>query len=264
MTLNIISKLNMAGGNHDKEETIHKQLEAMKQAFIDGQTYVADPRYMKKTDVEFLLSDAYAEMRAKEIGENALTPKPCDPNCGGTVYMCAADGEGNMISYIQSNYKGFGSGIVIPGYGISLNDRACGFVLDPNSDDYLVPGKKPYHTIIPGFLMKDGKAVGPFGVMGGYMQPQGHVQVIMNMIDFGMNPQEALDAPRWQWMGGKKVEIEPGFGPELAEALRKRGHEIKVQENFTSFGRGQIILRDENGVLTGATEPRTDGCVATW
>jgi len=264
MTLNIISKLNMADGGHDKEETIHKQLEALKQAFIDGQTYVADSRYMKKTNVEFLLSDKYAEMRAKEICDTALTPMPCDPNCGGTVYMCAADGEGNMISYIQSNYKGFGSGIVIPGYGISLNDRACGFVLDAASDDYLVPGKKPYHTIIPGFLMKDGKAIGPFGVMGGYMQPQGHVQVIMNMLDYGMNPQEALDAPRWQWMGGKKVEIEPGFGSEIAEALRKRGHEIKVQEDFTSFGRGQIIIRDENGVLTGATEPRTDGCVAVW
>ncbi len=264
MTLNIINKLSMQGGSHDNEATIHKQLEALKQAFIDGMTYVADPRYMKKTNVEFLLSDKYAEMRAKEIGEQALTPKPCNPDCGGTVYMCAADGEGNMISYIQSNYKGFGSGIVIPGYGISLNDRACGFVLDPDSDDYLVPGKKPYHTIIPGFLMKDGKAVGPFGVMGGYMQPQGHVQVIMNMIDFGMNPQDALNAPRWQWIGGKKVEIEPGFQPEIAEALLKRGHEIKIQEDFTSFGRGQIILRDENGVLTGATEPRTDGCVATW
>lgn len=263
MTLNIIKQLKIENGDHDNPDTIHKQLEAMKQAFIDGQTYVSDPRTMK-TKVEYLLSEEYAAMRAAEINETALTPKPMDPHCGGTVYLCAADGEGNMISYIQSNYKGFGSGIVIPGYGISLNDRGCDFKLDPNSDNYLVPGKKPYHTIIPGFLMKDGKAVGPFGVMGGYMQPQGHVQVMMNMINFGMNPQEALDAPRWQWIGGKKVEIEAGFKKEVAEELLKRGHEVKVATDFTSFGRGQIILRDENGVLTGATEPRTDGCVAAW
>jgi len=264
MTLNIINKMALLGTSHDDEAIIHKQLEALKQAFIDGQTYVADARSMKKVKVEYLLSDAYAQKRCSEIGEIALTPKPVNPDCGGTVYMCAVDGEGNMISYIQSNYKGFGSGIVIPGYGISLNDRACGFELNSDSDNCLAPGKKPYHTIIPGFLMKDGKALGPFGVMGGYMQPQGHVQVMMNMIDFGMNPQEALDAPRWQWIGGKKVEIETGFKPEIVEALKKRGHEIKVEEDFTSFGRGQIIIRDEEGVLIGATEPRTDGCVASW
>jgi len=264
MTLDIMDKLALQKADHDDVATIHKQIEAMKQAFIDGMTYISDAHSMKQMSVEHLLSDTYAEERAKEITDTALMPKPSDPYCGGTVYLCAADEEGNMISYIQSNYKGFGSGIVIPGYGIALNDRACGFSLNSHSDDYLVPGKKPYHTIIPGFLMKEGKAVGPFGVMGAYMQPQGQVQVLMNMIDFGMNPQEALDAPRWQWLGGKKIEIEPDFGPHLAEALRKRGHQVAIQPDFIGFGRGQIILRDENGVLTGATEPRADGCVAAW
>ena len=159
---------------------------------------------------------------------------------------------------------GIGSGIVIPGCGIALNDRGNGFKLDPRSDDCIAPGKKPYHTIIPGFLMKDGRAVGPFGVMGGFMQPQGHVQVLMNMIDYGLNPQEALDAPRWQWIGGRKVELEAGFDPAVAEGLRKRGHEVTVTDDFLSFGRGQMILRSDDDVLIGATEPRTDGCVAAW
>ncbi len=262
MTLNIIQKLGEFK-DRDAENTIHKQLEAMKLAFVDGMAYVTDPRDMKMK-TSYLLSEEYAVKRSEEIGDEALLPKPVDPASGGTVYMCAADAEGNMISFIQSNFKGFGSGIVIPGYGISLNDRGCSFSLDPKADNTLVPGKKPYHTIIPGFLMKDGQAVGPFGVMGGFMQPQGHVQVMMNMLDFGLNPQAALDAPRWQWVGGKKVEIEAGFAPEVAEGLRKRGHEVKVMEDFTSFGRGQMIVRDEDGVLTGATESRTDGCVAAW
>lgn len=263
MTLNILKQLALQHPQHDAAETIHKQIEAMKQAFIDGQTYIGDPRSMQMS-VDYLLSDAYAAKRAAEITDAALEPRPVDPYCGGTVYLCATDQEGNMVSYIQSNYKGFGSGIVIPGYGIALNDRACEFKLDPNSANCLAPGKKPYHTIIPGFLLKDGEAVGPFGVMGAYMQPQGHVQVLMNMLDFGMNPQEALDAPRWQWLNRKKVVLEAGFGEEIVKALQQKGHDCHSTEDFTSFGRGQIILRKKDGVFVGATESRTDGCVAAW
>ena len=131
-------------------------------------------------------------------------------------------------------------------------------------ENCLGPGKKSLHTIIPGFLMKDGKAVGPFGVMGGFMQPQGHVQVIMNTLDFMMNPQETLDAPRWQWVGGKKIQVEKTFPAEIVEELKRRGHEMEVMESSLTFGRGQIIWRDENGVLCGATEPRADGAVAVW
>ena len=191
-------------------------------------------------------------------------PQPGNPFSGGTVYLCAADGEGNMISYIQSNYMGFGSGIVIPGTGISLQNRGANFSLDETMENCLAPGKKSLHTIIPGFLMKDGKAVGPFGVMGGFMQPQGHVQVIMNTIDFHMNPQQALNAPRWQWVGEKHIQVEKSFPADIVEELRKRGHQVEVLESSLSFGRGQIIWRDENGVLCGATEPRADGTVAVW
>ena len=185
------------------------------------------------------------------------------------AYLCQYLAKGpwknaNNMSFIQSNYKDFGSGIVLPGYGLNLNCRAAGFSLDPASDDFLLPRKKPYHTIIPGFLTKDGKAVGPFGVMGAYMQPQGHVQVVMNTVDFLLNPQASLDAPRWQWIEGKKIWLEDRVPAEIVEDLRRRGHEITIKSDYTSFGRGEIIWRDDNGVLAGATEPRADGTVAAW
>lgn len=261
MALNILKGMEI--GAKDTGDTFHKQIEAMKLAFADGMHYIADPRYMQ-TRVEELLSDAYAAQRRALIGEAALEPTHGKPFCGGTVYLCTADGEGNMVSFIQSNYKDFGSGIVLPGYGINLNDRGAGFSLNPELDDYLAPRKKPYHTIIPGFLTHEGEAVGPFGVMGAYMQPQGHVQVIMNTVDWLLNPQSALDAPRWQWIAGKEIWLESSVAPEIVEDLRRRGHEVRVLEDDTTFGRGEIIWRDNNGVLAGATEPRADGVVAAW
>lgn len=261
MALNILKDMEI--GAKDTGDTFHKQIEAMKLAFADGMHYIADPRYMQ-TRVEELLSDAYAAQRRALIGETAMEPTHGKPFCGGTVYLCTADGEGNMVSFIQSNYKDFGSGIVLPGYGINLNDRGAGFSLNPELDDYLAPRKKPYHTIIPGFLTHEGEAVGPFGVMGAYMQPQGHVQVIMNTVDWLLNPQSALDAPRWQWIAGKEIWLESSVAPEIVEDLRRRGHEVRVLEDDTTFGRGEIIWRDSNGVLAGATEPRADGVVAAW
>lgn len=261
MALNILKGMEI--GAKDTGDTFHKQIEAMKLAFADGMHYIADPRYMQ-TRVEELLSDAYAAQRRALIGETALEPTHGKPFCGGTVYLCTADGEGNMVSFIQSNYKDFGSGIVLPGYGINLNDRGAGFSLNPELDDYLAPRKKPYHTIIPGFLTHEGEVVGPFGVMGAYMQPQGHVQVIMNTVDWLLNPQSALDAPRWQWIAGKEIWLESSVAPEIVEDLRRRGHEVRVLEDDTTFGRGEIIWRDSNGVLAGATEPRADGVVAAW
>ena len=247
----------------DTADTIHKQLESMKLAFCDGSHYVADKASMKVT-VEELLSDKYTAKRRTLIGHNANNPSHGDPRCGGTVYLCTADGDGNMVSYIQSNYWGFGSGIVVPGTGISLQNRGYSFSLNQEDANCLKPGKKAFHTIIPAFLTKDGGAVGPFGVMGGFMQPQGHVQVITNTLDFHMNPQEALDAPRWQWTGGKNIEVERGFPYALTEELVRRGHNIKVLPESLTFGRGQIIWRDKDGTLTGATEPRADGTVAAW
>lgn len=261
MALNILEGFQFT--QRDTAESIHKQIEAMKLAFTDGKRYIADPRFMRVTP-EQMLSKEYAAKRRALIGEQALTPEAGDPSCGGTVYLCTADGEGNMVSFIQSNYMGFGSGIVVPGTGIALQNRGNNFSLDPNSENCLAPGKKSYHTIIPGFLSKDGKAIGPFGVMGGFMQPQGQVQVVMNTIDFMMNPQEALDAPRWQWVGDKNIEVEQSFPAWITESLVRAGHNVKVLPESLTMGRGQIIWRNDEGVLVGATEPRTDGTVAAW
>ena len=244
-------------------DTYHKQFEAMKLAFADGLQYIADPRSMQ-VSVTDLLSEGYAAERRKLIGREAGLPAPGSPPRSGTVYLATADKEGNMVSYIQSNYQGFGSGIVIPGTGIALHNRGCNFSLDANHPNCLEPGKKPYHTIIPGFLSRNGQAVGPFGVMGAFVQPQGHLQMVMNTVDFNLNPQAALDAPRWQWTQGKTIEVEPQFPQDMVQALRERGHDIKVAGDNLSMGRGQIIWRDQDGVLVGGTESRADGAVAAW
>lgn len=261
MALNILKGFDFA--EKDAVGTYHKQIEAMKLAFADGTKYITDPKEMKEK-VERMLADDYAEERRKLIGNTAMIPEAGTPSKGGTVYLAAADEEGNMVSYIQSNYLGFGSGIVVPGTGIALQNRGHNFTLDETHDNCLKPGKRTYHTIIPGFLTKDGKPVGPFGVMGGFMQPQGHLQVIMNTIDFHLNPQAALDAPRWQWIEGKKVEVEHAFPHPIAQQLAALGHDIHYCVDSTGFGRGEIIWRDEDGVLAGGTEPRTDGTVAAW
>ena len=241
----------------------HKVIEAIKLAFADTKTYVADPRYMK-TKVGELLSPEYLAARRALITDKALEPEAGDPHCGGTIYLCTADSEGNMVSLIQSNYTTFGAGVAIPGTGISLQNRGANFSLDPESDNCLAGGKKSYHTIIPGFLLKDGEAVGPFGVMGAFMQPQGHVEVLVNTLDYHMNPQEALDAPRIQWIGGKKLQLEREAGEAIAEQLRAMGHEVEVVDDRISMGRGEIIWKCENGVYAAGTEPRCDGTVAAW
>lgn len=261
MALNIASRMTFA--QRDTVDTLHRQIEAMKLAFTDGKTHIADPNCMK-TNTADLLADAYAEKRYREIGAAALLPQPVDADNGGTVYLCTADEDGTMVSLIQSNFAGFGSGIVVPGYGISLNDRGNNFSLDTASDNCVGPSKRSYHTIIPGFVTKNGDAVGAFGVMGAFMQPQGQFQVLMNTIDFHLNPQAALDAPRWQWLGGKKIEVERGIPQALIDGLTARGHEVSVNADPLPYGRGQIIWRNEDGVLTGATEPRADGVVAAW
>lgn len=245
-------------------ETYHKQIEAMKLAFADGKKYITQEDKMT-VPVEQLLSSEYGKERASLISGEALTPEPGTPPSGGTVYLATADEDGNMVSFIQSNYMGFGSGIVVPGTGIALQNRGHDFSLDPEHANRLEPGKKTYHTIIPGFMTKGNEAVGPFGVMGGYMQPQGHVQVVMNTVDFHLNPQAALDAPRWQWVEGKTIEVERSLPAHIAEELARKGHDIKVALDSGGFGRGQIIWRDPvSGVLFGGTEPRTDGTVASW
>ncbi len=261
MALNIFE--NYAKADNLNLESYHHQIEAMKLAFVDTQNYVTDPRFMSVTS-EQLLSKTYAKQRFDLIQEKALTPEVGDPTAAGTIYLCTADSEGNMVSFIQSNYMGFGSGLVVPGTGIGLHNRGNNFSLNPEKDNYIAPKKKPYHTIIPAFLAKGDKPVGPFGVMGGFMQPQGHFQVVVNTVDLHMNPQQALDAPRWQWVGGKKVEVERDFPYAITEELARKGHQISVVTDHISMGRGQIIWVNDDGVLVGATEKRADGAIAAW
>jgi gamma-glutamyltranspeptidase/glutathione hydrolase len=215
-------------------------------------------------DYKKLISDSYCKSRSEEIEDHAKLFTAKEPFGSGTVYLSTADKDGNMVSYIQSNYMGFGSGIVVKDTGIALQNRGADFKLDENHYNVLAPGKKTYHTIIPGFITKDNKAVGPFGVMGGYMQPQGHLQVVCNLIDFNMNPQMALDAPRWQWMKDKTVVVENSFSTSVAQKLIRMGHDIQIEVDSGSFGRGQIIIRNENGVYVGGTESRTDGHIAVY
>jgi gamma-glutamyltranspeptidase/glutathione hydrolase len=259
MALNIFKNFNSL--EKDNVETYHQMIESMKLSFADAKEYISDPRFTPFSS-DILLSEKYAEKRSKLIGDTAMIPRFGNPSSGGTVYLCTADSEGNMVSYIQSNYMGFGSGLVVPETGIALHNRGNNFVLEQNHPNCIEGGKKPYHTIIPGFLLKNGNAVGPFGVMGGFMQPQGHLQVIINTIDFGLNPQDALDAPRWQWTNDKIIKVEQSFPPHIIQELIEKGHEIIIDPDYSSFGRGQIIWKTDDGTLCGGTESRCDGYIA--
>ena len=262
-TLNILKDYEFE--NKESIDTVHKQIEAIKLAFTAGKQVITEPEKTNEDDVKWLLGEDFGSVARAKIAHNAILPEPFDLPSGGTVYLCTADGEGNMVSFIQSNYMGFGSGIVVAETGIALQNRGHDFSLDINHVNALEGGKRTYHTIIPGFLTKDNQPVGPFGVMGGYMQPQGHVQVLMNAIDFNLNPQMALDAPRFFWDSGLKVSVEGSFPKHIAQGLADRGHDITVALNSGIFGRGQIIWRDnETGVLAGGTESRTDGAVVAY
>ena len=241
----------------------HEMFETMKMAFADGLHYITDPKVMTM-DPQALLDNAYGQRRYEQITPEAKIHSADDPFSGGTVYLSCADQDGNMVSMIQSTYMGFGSGIVVKDTGISLHNRGADFKLDEDHINVLAPNKKTYHTIIPGMLLKDGQCAGVFGVMGAYMQPQGHFQVVSNLLDFSLNPQMALDAPRWQWIKDKTFMVEANFDPEIIRELEKRGHIIKVEQDRTHFGRGQIILKLDNGVYAAGTESRTDSNLAVY
>ncbi|WP_438764186.1 gamma-glutamyltransferase family protein [Kushneria sp. TE3] len=248
--------------SRDDLSVLHRQCEAIKLAYADGHAFVTHAEHMT-TRIEDLLSKRYAQSRRQKITDTAMDPSPGAPHAGGTVYLATADGDGNMVSFIQSNYHNFGSGVVVPETGIALHNRGHGFSLEVDHVNVVAPNKKTFHTIIPGFLTRNGQALGPFGVMGGFMQPQGHMQVVMNLLDFGLNPQAALDAPRWQWTGARRIGVEHGYPVHLLREMALRGHEIDYAFDPTGFGRGQIILRDPvTGILCGGTEPRTDSAIA--
>lgn len=260
IALNILRECDFASG--EEAEFYHRQIESIKYAFMDGRRYITDPKFMDIT-YEKLLDRGLALKRKKQIAEGVSDPVESRFGEGGTVYIAAADEQGNMVSYTQSNWMGFGSGVVVPGTGIALHNRGNSFSLDHDDINRLEPNKRTFTTIIPGFITKENEPIGSFGMMGGYIQPQGHVQFLCNIIDRGLNPQSALDAPRWRWDEGKVVRIEQDFPRYLAEELERKGHKIEIALDTRLFGRGQIIWKDGK-VLIGATEPRTDGCVASY
>lgn len=258
IALNILEGFDLAGTPRESELSYHWQLEAMKLAYADAQRYIADPE-RAEVPTAALLSKDYAADRRKRIGDKAGLPPAGEPGRGDTAYLCVADGEGMMVSLIESTFSSFGSGIVVPGTGIALQNRGSGFSLEKGHRNELAGGKRPYHTIIPGFLTKDGQPVGPFGVMGGHMQPQGHVQMMVNTIDYGLNPQASLDAPRWYWGVGRAIKVEPAIDPAIVAGLRERGHEVEVDADVDVFGNGQIIWRLESGAYVAGSDGRTDG-----
>lgn len=264
MALGILSNFDLAAmGGADSVAVQHTQIEAIKLAFADVYRYLADPAAMAVSSQE-LLDPAYLAARAKLIDPARAQPfAPGNPVKGGTIYLTAADSSGMMVSFIQSNYMGFGSGVVLPEWGLSLQNRGFGFSLNPDSPNVVAPGKRPFHTIIPGFVMKDGAPVMSFGVMGGNMQPQGHVQTLVRMLDFAQNPQAACDAPRWRFDTGMTLNIEPGNSPALLEGLSALGHKAAIlDDTYQDFGAGQFIWRMGDPAVEGyaaASDPRRDG-----
>lgn len=257
IALGILEQFDMASHPADSADTVHLQIEALKLAFADAQAYVADADHMP-VHPQRLLDPDYLRQRAALIDPRHARPASAGAPGGGTVYLTAADGDGMMVSMIQSNYMGFGSGVVVPGTGISLQNRGANFVVDEGHPNQVGPNKRPYHTIIPGFVTKDGAAVMSFGVMGGAMQPQGHVQVLARIADHGQNPQAACDGPRFRWVQGLQVSCEDGFPATTLDELAERGHDLVAVDDYNSFGSCQAIWCLDDGYCA-ASDPRRDG-----
>lgn len=258
VALGVLRHLDLAALAPDGADSLHLQIEAMKIGFAVAHGQVADPRAMP-TRAEAWIDDAFLAARAKAIRmDRAGVPDLQHWVDHGTVYLTAADNEGMMVSMIQSNFTGFGSGIVVPGSGISMQNRGFGFSTRPGHPNAVAGGKRPYHTIIPGFITRGGQPVASLGVMGGHMQPQGHVQMVVRLADHGYNPQTAIDAPRWQVGEDGGVFLEAGFDPRLKESLAARGHRIRDAQPIWGYGGAQMVWRLERGYL-GASDPRKDG-----
>ncbi|MEJ2218909.1 MAG: gamma-glutamyltransferase, partial [Gemmatimonadota bacterium] len=236
----------------------------MKLAFADLYGHDADPDSMRVSAAD-LLADGYLAERAELIDPTAASrPSPGVPERGGTVYLCTADADGRMVSFIQSNFMGFGSGVVVPGTGISLQNRGAGFVLRDGHPNRVAGGKRPFHTIIPGFVTRQGEALAAFGVMGGAMQAQGHLQVMLRTLLYGQNPQAAIDAPRWQVLpDGATVAIERGYDAAVYQELEERGHVVLRDPRLATgdrfFGGAQLAWRLAGGGYLGASDPRREG-----
>ncbi len=267
MALGILESFDLASLPLDGVATQHLQIEAMKLAFADIYQYVAEPSAMRVSSKQ-LLDSAYLQGRAKLIDpKRAQNFGAGNPVKGGTIYLTTADEDGMMVSFIQSNYMGFGSGCVEPNFGISLQNRGHGFNLNPESENCVAPHKRPFHTIIPAFLTKDVNGVTEpimsFGVMGANMQPQGHIQTLIRMLDYGQNPQAACDAPRWRFNAGLEINVEASMNAAAVQGLKDLGHQTAViNDSYQDFGAGQFIWRMGNPKVEGyqvASDPRRDG-----
>ncbi len=269
IALGILDKFDVGSLAVDGVDSQHLQIEAMKLAFADVYRYVAEPANMEVT-AEQMLDDAYLASRAKLIDmKKAQDFGAGNPVKGGTIYLTAADENGMMISFIQSNYMGFGSGCVEPSFGISLQNRGHAFSLDANAHNpanLVAPGKRPFHTIIPAFLTQNGQPVMSYGVMGANMQPQGHMQTLVRMLDYGQNPQAACDAPRWRYNAGLEINVEQQMDKATVQGLADRGHVMEViNDNYQDFGAGQFIWRSGDPKVQGyvaASDARRDGLAA--
>jgi gamma-glutamyltranspeptidase/glutathione hydrolase len=254
----------VGAGDHDlgTPERVHYQVESLKRAFHDGHHYITDPEY---EEIPPLASKAYARRRARDIGERASTDvkigvPQSSAEHADTVLLTVADSEGNVVSFINSLFADFGSGIVPEETGVILQNRGSSFSLDPDHPNRLEPGKRPFHTLIPGLVRFDRDDWAAFGVMGGFMQPQGHLQVLSNLLDSQLPLQAALDVPRWRYRADGTLAVEARMDDDLLSKLSRMGHDVVV-EPLGEFGGGQIA-RNDGGTLSGATDPRKDGCAS--
>ncbi|MCB8992011.1 MAG: gamma-glutamyltransferase [Ardenticatenaceae bacterium] len=266
LALNIAQGFDLQALGYGTADYYHALVEAIKLAFADAQMYIADPR---QADIPLvgLLSEGYTQQRRGLVDmARAQAPQPGQPQQhGDTVYLTVADEHGNMVSWIQSLYMGFGSGLTAGTTGVQLQNRGANFSLELGHLNEAAPGKRPYHTIIPGFITQNGQAWSSFGVMGGFMQPQGHLQVGLNMVEFGMDPQTALDAPRFNWLKELEVAVETAVPHPITAELARRGHQLHANPASVHYGGGQAIVRDaQTGVLIGGSEPRNDGTAVGW
>ena len=260
IALGILEHFDMPSLAADSTDSVHLQIEAVKLAFADAQAYVGDPDHMSLR-AEHLLDRDYLKQRATLIDPQQAKPASAGTPRGGTVYLTAADAAGMMVSMIQSNFMGFGSGVVVPGTGIALQNRGVSFVAAEGHPNQVGPGKRPFHTIIPGFVTRNGAPVMSFGVMGGQMQPQGHVQMLVRVVDHGQNPQAACDGPRFRWVQGLEVCCEQGFPKSTVDELQRRGHRLVTVDDYNQFGSCQALWRLDDGYLA-VSDPRRDGQAA--
>jgi gamma-glutamyltranspeptidase/glutathione hydrolase len=264
MALGMLKETEIADLDPDSPEALHLQIEAMKLAFMDIHSFVADQLHMSEVKDSHLLDQAYLSSRARLIDRAKASSFPVGaPKNGGTVCLATGDADGMMVSYIQSNYAGFGSGVVVPGTGISLQNRGLGFTTEAGHPNQVGPNKRPFHTIIPGFIMGRSEPIMAFGLMGGSMQAQGHLQMMLRTQVWGQDPQTAADAPRWRVISGLDVTLEVGMNPVAVQRLSDLGHAVVAEAPDGNFGFGgaQLVHRIEDGYAAGS-DSRKDGHAA--